>query len=287
MFVKLEWIHQVPDPSFGPWGHEAPSLDQDAMPINIPFKQNRRLEHVLQLVEADEELAQFWRCANINAVDRMKLSDHGYVHVKIVANMALKLLRLLVEAGVQPAVVADHHLTPDDAEVVVVLASLLHDTGMAIHRDRHEIYSLFIANRHLPRLLAPAYENPERLTLISEILHAIVSHQPDEDCLTVEAGVVKIANALDISQGRSRIPFEAGKINIHSVSAMAIDAVHLKKGDTKPVLIEIVMNNSAGIFQLDELLKHKLKSSGLEGYLEVEAKIEGETDKKLIRLYNI
>lgn len=257
------------------------------MPINLPVKHNHRLEHVMLLVEADEELAQYWRCANINAVDRLKLSDHGFVHVKIVANMGLKLLRLLVEAGVAPSVVTDHHLTQDDAEVVVVLASLLHDVGMAIHRDAHETYSLFIANRCLPRLLAPIYGQADRLTLTSEILHAIVAHQPDQTCLTIEAGVVKIANALDISQGRSRIPFEAGKINIHSVSAMAIDTVHLKKGDTKPVLIEIVMNNSAGIFQLDEFLKHKLRSSGLESYLEVAAKIEGETDKKLIRLYNL
>lgn len=257
------------------------------MPINIPVKQNQRLEQVLARIEHDPELAQYWRCANINAVDRLKMSDHGFVHVKIVANMAVKLLRLLVEAGIEPSVVKDHGLAPDDAEVVVVLASLLHDLGMAIHRDNHEIYSLFIANRQLPKLLAGLYEQADQLTVTSEILHAIIAHKPDEQCLTVEAGVVKVANALDISQGRSRIPFEAGKVNIHSVSAMAIDAVHLQKGESRPVLIEIIMNNSAGIYQLDELLKHKLKSSGLETHLEVEARIEGETDKKLIRLYNL
>jgi len=257
------------------------------MPINIPVKQNQRLEQLLARIEHDVELAQYWRCANINAVDRMKMSDHGYVHVKIVANMAVKLMRLLVDAGIEPSVVKDHGLTPDDAEVVVVLASLMHDLGMAIHRDNHETYSLFIANRQLPKLLTGIYEQAELLTITSEVLHAIIAHRPDEQCLTVEAGVVKVANALDISQGRSRIPFESGKVNIHSVSAMAIDAVHLKKGESKPVVIEIIMNNSAGIYQLDELLKHKLKSSGIEGYLEVEARIEGETDKKLIRLYNL
>lgn len=256
------------------------------MPINLPVKQNQRLEHLLARIEHDPELAQYWRCANINAVDRLKMSDHGFVHVKIVANMALKLMRLLVDAGVEPSVVKDHGLTTDDAEVIVVLASLLHDLGMAIHRDHHETYSLFIANRHLAKLLAGIYEPTDALTITSEVLHAIIAHKPDEQCLTVEAGVVKVANALDISQGRSRIPFEAGKVDIHSVSAMAIDAVHLKKGEAKPVVIEILMNNSAGIYQLDELLKHKLKSSGIEGYLEVEARIEGETDKQLIRLYN-
>lgn len=257
------------------------------MPINIPVKQNQRLEQVLERVEHDVELAQYWRCANLNAMDRMKMSDHGYVHVKIVANMALKLLRLLAEAGIEPSTVKDHGLSVEDAEVIVVLGSLLHDLGMAIHRDHHETYSLFIANHHLPKLLDGIYEPTERLIVTSEILHAIIAHKPDERCLTIEAGVVKVANALDISQGRSRIPFESGKINIHSVSAMAIDSVHIKKGEAKPVAIEIAMNNSAGIYQLDELLKHKLKSSGIEGFIEVEAKIEGETDKKLIRLYNL
>lgn len=256
------------------------------MPINIPVKSNTRLAQVMEAVERDEELAGYWRCANINAVDRLKMSDHGFVHVKIVANMALKLLRLLMDGGQEPAVVVHHGLTREDAEVVVVLGSLLHDVGMAIHREHHETYSLFIANRYLPRLLE-GYPQPDKVVLTSEILHAIIAHKPNERCLTMEAGVVKVANALDISQGRSRIPFEAGKINIHSVSAMAIDAVHLKKGENRPVAIEIVMNNSAGIYQLDELLKHNLASSGIEAHLEIEAKIEGETDKKLIRLYNL
>jgi hypothetical protein len=257
------------------------------MPINIPVKQNHRLEQLLATIDADEELAQYWKCANVNAVDRLKMSDHGYVHVKIVANMALKLLRLLTEAGIAPSVVTEHHLTQDEAEVIVVLGSLLHDVGMAIHSDRHETYSLFIANRTLPRLLESLYERAERLIVISEILHAIIAHKAEERCLTLEAGVVKVANALDISQGRTRIPFEAGKINIHSVSAMAIDKVNIKRGESKPVAIEILMNNSAGIYQLDELLKQHLATSGIASHLEVEARIEGETDKKLIRLYNL
>lgn len=257
------------------------------MPINIPIKQNHRLEQLLERIDSDEELAQYWRCANVNAVDRLKMSDHGYVHVKIVANMAVKLMRLLIAAEIAPNVVHEHHMTNDDAEVIVVLGSLLHDVGMAIHSDRHETYSLFIANRHLPQLLEPIYGRTERMVIASEVLHTIIAHKAAERCLTVEAGVVKVANALDISQGRTRIPFEAGKINIHSVSAMAIDKVTIKKGETKPVAIEILMNNSAGIYQLDELLKQHLKTSGIASYLEVEARIEGETDKKLIHLYNL
>lgn len=257
------------------------------MPINIPVRQNQKLEAVLQRAEKDTELNQLWRSSNVNAVNRMAMSDHGYVHVKIVSNLAVKLLRLLVEAGIEPAMVKDHGMSAEDAEVVVVLGALLHDVGMSIHRDRHQVYSLFIANRMLPRLLEGLYDGEARAIVTAEILHAIVSHEPSERCLTLEAGIVKVANALDIAQGRSRIPFEAGQINIHSVSAMAIDTVTLQSGAEKPVAIEIAMSNSAGIYLLDELLKHNLKTSGIEKHLEVEATIEGETEKKLIRLYNL
>ncbi len=256
------------------------------MPINIPVRHNAKLDSLLERVQRDEELAQLWRCANVNAVNRLNLSDHGYVHVKIVANLALKLLRFLVEAGVQPGIVRDHGLEPADAEVVVVLASLFHDVGLSVHWDHHESYSVFIANQRLPALLADLYELPDRVVVQSETLHAIVSHGGDRRCLTAEAGIVKVANALDMSQGRSRIPFEAGMVNIHSVSAQAIDKVDIRKGESKPINIEVTMNNSAGIYQLDALLKQKLKASGLAPYIEVTARVEGVVDKRLIQLYN-
>src|SRR5689334_3607518 len=89
--------------------------------IRVPARHNTRLQHILDRVNQDEELYMLWRCANINAVDRLGMSDHGPVHVHIIANIALKLLRLLVARGVQPSIVADHALTSEDAEVVVVL----------------------------------------------------------------------------------------------------------------------------------------------------------------------
>ena len=47
------------------------------------------------------------------------------------------------------------------------------------------------------------------------------------------------------------------------------------------------MNNSAGIFQIDELMQDKLKGSGIEHYLEVEARVTGETEKKLVTIVKI
>jgi uncharacterized protein len=248
----------------------------------VPSRHNPTLQKVIERVNLDDDLYAIWRCANVNAVDRLGMSDHGPVHVQIVANIGLRLIRLLVSREVVPSIVTNHALTVDDAEVVVVLACLLHDVGMSIHRDDHERYSLFIAHDKLRELLTEVYPSAARRVMISETLHAIISHRSGGHPLTLEAGVVRVADALDMAKGRSRIPFEAGQVNIHSVSAAAIDRVSINRGTDRPILIQIAMNNSAGIFQVDELFREKLKGSGLEHYVEIDATIEGEAEKRLV-----
>jgi hypothetical protein len=255
--------------------------------IRVPARHNPRLQQVIDRVNADDELYTLWQVNNVNAVQRLAMNDHGPVHVQIVTNIALKLVRLLVDRSVTPSVVEGHNLTIEDAEVIVVLASLLHDIGMSIHRVDHELYSLFLARPKLRELLEGIYDLPTLTILTSEILHAIISHRAGGLPLTLEAGVVRVADALDMAQGRSRIPFQAGKVDIHSVSATAIEQVIIEQGELKPIRIVVRMNNSAGIFQLDELLKDKLEGSGLEPYVEVEATVEGESEKKLIQTFRI
>ncbi len=257
------------------------------MPLKVPSRHNEKLSQVLARINQDLELQQLWKCANITAVDRAGISDHGEVHIQIVANAALKMLRLLADAGVETSVVKDYGLTYEDAEVIVVLAACLHDVGMAVHRDNHEQFSLMLAAPKARELLSGIYEEPERTIMISEVLHAVIAHRWDVHCNTIEAGILKVADALDLTQGRSRIPFEAGQTNIHSVSAMAIDSVALEKGETAPIRIVITMSNSAGIFQVDELLKRKLKNSSIAPYVQVVVRIEGETEKRLVEFYSI
>jgi metal-dependent HD superfamily phosphatase/phosphodiesterase len=257
------------------------------MTIRVPTRHNPKLQQLIDRVNGDDELYTLWQVANVNAVQRLGMSDHGPVHVQIVTNIALRLLRLLVDQGVQPGIVISHNLTVEDAEVVVVLASLTHDIGMSIHRIDHEQYSLLLARSKIKELLEGLYDVPTMTILTSEMLHAIISHRSGGKPLTLEAGIVRVADALDMAEGRSRIPFQAGKVNIHSVSAAAVDQIKIEKGEGKPIRIVVRMNNSAGIFQLDELLKEKLGGSGLEPYVEVEAEIEGETEKKLIQTFRI
>jgi metal-dependent HD superfamily phosphatase/phosphodiesterase len=249
--------------------------------VRAPSRGNRKLESFLGAVNSDEQVRAWWYMTQVHA-ERLGMSDHSWVHMQIVLNIALRLLRLLVRAGVEPAMVADHGMRDRDAEVVVAGGALLHDVGMSIHRADHEEYSLFLANGALQRLLADVYKEPERTVVASEILHAIIGHRRRGEPYTVEAGVVRVADALDMAQGRTRIPLESGHEGIHSISAAAVDEVRIGQGDERPVKIEIQLNNSAGIFQVDDLLATKIRDTPLEGKVEVVAKVEGETEKRLL-----
>jgi metal-dependent HD superfamily phosphatase/phosphodiesterase len=242
---------------------------------------------LLDRVNADEQLKAWWHVANVNAVARLEINDHSWVHVQIVTNISLKLLRQLTKHGVEPAMVTDYGMERDDAELVVVLGALLHCVGMAVHRDHHEDVSLFLAEPKLRELLEPQYDEPERTVLVSEVLQAITSHRDYGRPLTLEAGIVRVADALDMAKGRSRIPFEHGRVSIHSLSAAAIEEVVIADGTERPIMIEIHMNNSAGIYQVDELLKAKLRGSGLERHVEVVASIDTEAEKRLVPIYRL
>lgn len=249
--------------------------------MTVPDRHNPKLHKVMELVNADDDLYGLWTAANVNAVERLNMTDHGPVHVKIVMNIAVRMLRLLVEGGIETGVSRNYGMSPLDAEVVVALAALLHDVGMSIHRADHEAYSLFIAQDKLRAILPAVYEPREQTVIRSEILHAIISHRSGGKPLTLEAGVVRIADALDMAKGRSRIPFEAGSTSIHSVSAAAVDAVTIDRGEAKAIRITIELSNSAGLFQIDQLLREKLAGSGLEPHLEVEVRL-GEEEKRLL-----
>lgn len=257
------------------------------MTLQIPARHNENLRQLVSRIDGDCELTELYRCVNINAVDRAGMNDHGQVHVQIVANAALRILRLLMEAEIEPSVVTDHKLTREDAEVVVVLAACLHDIGMVVNRDDHERYSVGLGYPKARQLLEGIYAEPTLTTLCAETMHAIIAHQWDEQCLTLEAGAVRVGDALDMTQGRSRIPFEAGQVNIHSVSAMAITEVRITRGEERPVRFVIEMSNEAGIFQVDELLRRKLNHSTLAPHVEVVARMEGEGDERLVKVYRL
>jgi hypothetical protein len=255
--------------------------------FNIPVGENRKLRHVINEVKRDAKLQALWRCANVMAIDRMGYTDHGPTHVKIVANSALKMLRILIEKKVAPSIVKDYSMKNEDAEVVVVLGSIFHDLGMTVIRDGHEVFGALLASEFIEKYLQGIYSEEERMTILSEVLHEIVSHEEPRKPLTLEAGIVRVADALDMEKGRARIPFEAGKVDIHSVSALSIEKVSIQEGDLKPVTVRITMSNPAGIFQIDQLLKPRIEDSGLRNYIHVIAEITGEKETRILDKFEI
>ena len=269
-----------------PTPSRTPSEAMEAIDVHAPSERNRKLAAFRAAANADTKLKARW-IAQQTTAERLGMSDHSWVHLQIVLNIALRLFRLLRRRNVKSSIETDYAMGADDAEVVIALGCLLHDLGMSIHRADHEAFSLFLAADQMETLLAGVYEEPERTIVASEALHAIIGHRSGGRPLTLEAGVVRVADALDMEHGRSRVAMETQLPNIHSLSAAAIDEVRIVPGEERTIRVEIDMNNSAGVFQVDELLATKLRGSGLESHVEVIARIDAEHEKRLLEVYRI
>jgi len=197
-----------PEVSYTPQERETPA--EERLLFHVPDRRNEKLRTLVAAINRDVSLHQLWRSANVNAVDRSNMSDHGPVHIRIVANIALKLIRLLMQSGMELAVVRDYGLTNEDAEVIVVLGAALHDIGMSIHRHEHETYSLMLGAPKARDLLANIYQEPVLTIMVSETLHAVIAHRSDERTYTIEASAVKVGDALDMTQGAVADSVRAG-----------------------------------------------------------------------------
>src|SRR2546423_2120811 len=138
-----------------------PSEAVAQMKINVPVRGNRKLRKLLERINEDTQLKGWWHASNVNAVARMQINDHSWVHIQIVANIGLKLLRQLTKHHIQPSVVRDYGYDDDDAEVVVLLGALTHCVGMSVHRQGHEDLSLFLAEPKLRGLLRDLYQEAD------------------------------------------------------------------------------------------------------------------------------
>ncbi|MBO3757892.1 MAG: HD domain-containing protein [Thermoproteota archaeon] len=233
-----------------------------------------KLKTIIEEVEKSETIYQLLKASNIMMINRMKYNDHGPIHAKIVANHALRILEILFRKGFPPNVIKDYNFGLEDAKIVVFLASVLHDVGNSVQREQHPMISVILSKDEIRKVLTKAYGENEREVILTETLHAIVSHE-DLFPQTIEASIVKVADALDMEEGRARIPYLLGKMSIHQVSALAVKKVTVNEGITKPVYIEVEMDNPAGIFQIDELLLKRISSSLLSDKVELKANIKG------------
>ena len=224
-------------------------------------------------LEADEEVKALLEMSNVNAVKRLGYNDHGIVHARIVAGTSMELLNLLLARGVQPSSLA--HGTSrsvDEVKLILLLASYLHDIGNGVHREFHEAVGSVLAKEIVDRVLAKLTSLPlrQRVLIRQEILSAIFSTAMNVRALTVEASIVKLADGLDMSEGRARLPYKLGKVDMHSLSALNVKRVELSPGDATPVVVSVHMSDMAGFFQVEEVLLPKLEGGLLKGLVRVD-----------------
>lgn len=239
-----------------------------------------------ELLRSDPEAKADWDMANYIAVSKLRYNDHGEIHAKIVAANALKMLTLLLDNGVLTSTLKERAGDEDDVYLIVLAGALLHDIGNQVHRENHNVSSVYLAIPLLNRLLPKIYKDGEVMFEIrGHILHCIYSHEFETQDLTEESALVGIADGTDMTKGRGRLAFDKGNINIHTVSALSIEKVEIKKGEDVPVQISIHLNNSAGVFQIQETLGKKIIGGPLENYCEVIAVAKPDeplTDRRIV-----
>ncbi len=251
-------------------------MDRQKIRARELIPDNTRALEMYQYLTGSPKVQSYLRSANRMAVSRLGYTDHGPVHAEVATWNALKTFDILDETF-QPNVVAEGIGDIDDARLVVLASTYLHDIGMVVHRNEHNQASVQLAGPILEDKLMDIYNDSAKATdILSFIYHGIYAHDDDTQCLTLEAGITKIGDGADMTKGRTIVPFQKGKVDIHSVSAMAINNVILEKGEDRPLRITVSMDNPAGVFQVQAVLEKKLSTSSLEDHVDIEVLVNGE-----------
>lgn len=236
----------------------------------------------------DRQLALWQNQANHVSIVRLGYNDHGPVHMRIVALHALKILNLLREAGVRTSLESEELGDFDDSRVAVLLAAMLHDTGMGVTRDRHEWHSILLAMPLAERYLDELYpDDPVKRTAIScMVREAIAGHMGHDRIHSVEAGVLLVADGTDMTRGRARIAKLRSQKpmlgDMHRHSADAINEVALIRGEERPVHICVKMDDFSGIFQVEEVLMQKISFSPIRQHIELSVIVKNEPPRRYL-----
>ena len=230
----------------------------------------KKAKEMWSFLITEQEIQGTIKAGNRLAVKYLKYTDHGLDHVTIVCRNVLQIIDV-VKDDIEPALINQGIGDWDDVGLVCLAACYIHDVGHIVHRKFHELISSLMVKDLIYNKLKKIYPDADlRLDMLSHIQHAVLSHYDEIECLTPEAGFVSIADGLDMTAGRSRKPYDLGKVDIHSISALSIKEVEIKHGTKKkPLRLNIMMTSEAGIFQVEEIFLPKLKSSGLSDVVEI------------------
>ena len=236
----------------------------------------------------DPEIKHLQDYANTVSIKRLNYNDHGPVHMRKVALNATIMAELLKEEGIRFSLEEENCGSREDSLTAILIAAFLHDIGMTIGRQDHERNSAILAVPIIDRVLKHIYGNNIEKTVIlrSLALECISGHMGTQKIHSLEAGLVLIADGLDMEKGRARIPMliETGSHvgDIHKYSAASIEKVSIEKGKKKPVKITVSMSESVGLFQIEEVLFAKINSSPMKKYIELYAAVAGGKPKQYL-----
>lgn len=252
-------------------------------------KSTGRVRSLLERLLSDREVNLYHSYANVVSVRRLGYNDHGPVHARITTYNALKILSLLHEGGVPTSLEREHVGSYEDSQIAVALGCFLHDTGMGVTRQDHEWHALNLIDPIIREYLGWLFpDDLDRQVVLRSMIHEIiVGHMAKVRIHSVEAGTVLVADGTDMTKGRSLIPFnlqfepEVG--DMHRYSANTITRVEIGPGSNKPVRVSIQMDNTTGLFQIEEVLMTKVKASPIMKHLEIEAIIAGEQPRMYLK----
>lgn len=245
---------------------------------------------IVQLLIKDEEIQAVQDYANTVSIVRLGFNDHGPVHMRTVCKNSLKMLKILYTKQIKTSLEKEGAGTFADSVSAVILASFLHDYGMSIARQDHELYSGILAlpkiNEILDKVLPEKKDLKRKVTIRSLTLEGIIGHMGTRRIHSIEAGLILIADGCDMTKGRARIPMEISTKpsvgDIHKYSANSIESVKIYSGEEKPIKIEVKMSADVGFFQIEEVLLQKINSSPAKSLVELYAGVEGQEMKKYL-----
>jgi len=245
------------------------------------------LKGIKQLLE-NEEIQCMQEFANNVSIVRLGFNDHGPVHMRTVTRNALIMLELLKNAGIKTTLENDGSGDFEDSVLAVMISAMLHDIGMCMGRANHESHSAFLSLPVIDQILKAVYENnlKRRIVARSVALEGIAGHMGTINISSLEAGIVQIADGCDMTKGRARIPISMAHPprvgHIHQYSANTIEEVCIKAGAEKPIRIDVIMSNEAGLFQVEEVLMHKIKGSTAKQHIELYATVENTPERRYL-----
>ncbi|MHA2424654.1 MAG: hypothetical protein ACXAEF_07685, partial [Candidatus Thorarchaeota archaeon] len=138
-------------------------LDREKINPRELLEKNSKSLEMYQYLHGSPRVQSYLRTANRMAVSRLGYTDHGPVHAEVATWNALRAFEIL-DVTFKPNVVAEGIGDSDDAKLVVLASTYLHDIGMVIHRAEHYQAAIQLAAPILQQKLDQIYTDPGKAT---------------------------------------------------------------------------------------------------------------------------